>query len=225
MPHRSRRDFLTSVGAMAGAAAIPSIAGAATPEPSAPNDGPPMAAQERWDMSWLDRIQGKHKQVFDIANWDTGLSTVRNWYDAHEKVYQLRHPQLSAVVGIATQAFPINASDAMWTRFPIGDEWKVIDPATGKPALRNIFLDKREGPPPIAEASVKLLQARGAMFWQCNNALNKVAGILAARVNRPQPDVYRELRAGLNPGVTLVVAHTMAIGLSQERGCTYEKVV
>ena len=75
------------------------------------------------------------------------------------------------------------------------------------------------------EASVRTLQTRGAIFWQCNNALNKVAGILAARVNRPQPDVYKELRAGLNPGVTLVVAHTFALGMCQERGCAYEKVV
>lgn len=222
MPQRSRRDFLTSVGAMAGAAALPSLAAAA---PSTDDPLSDQVNQEQWDMSWLDRIQGKHKQVFDIANWDTGLSTVRNWYDAHQRLYGLKDAQLTAVVGIATQAFPINASDAMYTRFPIGDEWKVTDPKTGKPAMRNIFIDKREGPPPIAEATVKLLQARGAMFWQCNNALNKVAGILAARVNRPQPEVYNELRAGLNPGVTLVIAHTLALGVAQERGCTYEKVV
>lgn len=222
MPPRSRRHFLTSVGAMAGAAAIPSLAGATPPVGEL---APEEANQEQWDMTWLDRIRGRHKQVFDIANWDTGLSTVRNWYDAHQRLYGLKADQLSAVVGIATQAFPINASDAMYTRFPIGDEWKVIDPKTGKPAMRNIFLDQREGPPPIAEATVKRLQSQGAMFWQCNNALNKVAGILAARVNRPQAEVYRELRAGLNPGVTLVIAHTLALGVAQERGCTYEKVV
>lgn len=34
--------------------------------------------------------------------------------------------------------------------------------------------------------------------------------------------VRAELIAGLLPGVYLVPAHTMAIGLSQEHGCTYE---
>jgi alanine-alpha-ketoisovalerate/valine-pyruvate aminotransferase len=56
----------------------------------------------------------------------------------------------------------------------------------------------------------------------CNNALLAVAGRLAAAVHRPQPEVYQELKAGLNPGVILVPAHTMLIGLCQERGCSYE---
>ena len=228
MSDRSRRSFISTVGALAGAAALPSIA-EASPAPRVPfMDGDIAAgAQERWDMGWLDRIQGKHKQVFDVSNLEMGLIVVRNWFDGHEKVYNLRTPDVTAVVGIASTAFPINASDAMWKAFPIGAEWKVNDPATGKPAERNVFLAEAAAGTPamMAESKVPLLQKRGALFWQCNNALMGVAARLAAKVNRPQPDVYRELRAGLNPGVVLVVAHTMAIGMAQERGCTYEMIV
>jgi hypothetical protein len=35
--------------------------------------------------------------------------------------------------------------------------------------------------------------------------------------------VRAELVAGLLPGVKLIPAHTMLIGLAQEHGCTYEK--
>ena len=35
---------------------------------------------------------------------------------------------------------------------------------------------------------------------------------------------FKELIAGLNPGVKLVPAHTMALGLAQEHGCTYEQI-
>ena len=41
-------------------------------------------------------------------------------------------------------------------------------------------------------------------------------------VKRPEPEVYAELRAGLVPGVIVVPAHTMLLGLCQERGCSYE---
>ena len=34
----------------------------------------------------------------------------------------------------------------------------------------------------------------------------------------------REFLTGLNPGVKLVPAHTLLVGLAQERGFTYEKV-
>jgi hypothetical protein len=58
----------------------------------------------------------------------------------------------------------------------------------------------------------------------CNNALNAAAGRIAASVQRPQPEVYQGLRAGLNPGVLLVPAHTMLVGIVQEKGFTYEVV-
>jgi hypothetical protein len=173
-------------------------------------------------MSWLDRLTGKHKQVFDFANMDIGLLVVKNWHDAWENVYGLKHPDVNAVVGIGGDAFPVNATDPMYEKYPIGELWKVNDPDTGKPAMRNIFVESGKGI--RAGAAVRPLQARGAIFWQCNNALMGVAGRIAAAVQRPQPEVYEVLKAGLNPGVILVPAHTMLIGMCQERGCSYESL-
>jgi hypothetical protein len=51
-----------------------------------------------------------------------------------------------------------------------------------------------------------------------------VAERLAKATGQEVAATYEELRAGLNPGVRLVPAHTMAIGLVQERGCAYEKL-
>lgn len=174
-------------------------------------------------MSWLDQLTGQHKQVFDFSNLDIGLLVVKNWYDAWETVYRLRHPEVNAVIGIGGHGFPVNASDELYRKFPIGEQWKVTDPETGKPALRNIFLDGGKAPP-FAGAGVRPLQARGAIFWMCNNALAGIASQLAAAVSRPQPEVYQDLRAGLNPGVIVVPAHTMLIGICQERGCSYESL-
>jgi hypothetical protein len=212
MNRPSRRGFLTSVGALAGAAAL--LPGAASAQP---------AAQGGWDMSWLDRLTGKHRQVFDFSNLEIGLVVVKNWLDAWETVYGLKHPDVNAVVGIGGHAFAVNAGDELYRNFPIGEQWKVTDPDTGKPSLRNTFLEGGKAGPFVG-AGVRPLQARGAIFWQCNNALNGVAGQLAAAVKRPQPEVYQELKAGLNPGVILVPAHTMLIGMCQERDCSYESL-
>lgn len=210
MPRPTRRRFLTALGALAGGAVLPRTLAAA-----------PDAAQNGWDLSWLDDLRGKHRQVFDMSDMDIGLVVVRNWLDAHKSVFGLEYPQVNAVIGIGGHAFPINASDAMYTQYPIGELWKVTDPATGKPALRNIFLEGGSGPNEQG-ASVRALQARGTIFWQCNNALHGVAARIAAAVKRPAPEVYTTLRAGLNPKVILVPAHTMLIGLAQEHGCAYE---
>lgn len=100
--------------------------------------------------------------------------------------------------------------------------WQLRDPATGEWATRNIYLDHM--PAGARETGVRPLQARGAIFWQCNNALNGVAHELADDTKQPFEQVRAELLAGLNPGVRLVPAHTMVLGLAQERGFAYEQI-
>jgi hypothetical protein len=173
-------------------------------------------------MSWLNGLTGKHKQVFDLNDMD-GLRVIRNWLDAHQEVYGLAFPDLNTVVGIGGSTFPINAGDALYQKYPIGDLWKVVDPESGKPAQRNIFLEGGKTPREQG-ARVRALQARGTIFWQCNNALHGVAGRIGDAVKRPEPEVYEALKVALNPGVILVPAHTMLIGLCQEHGCAYEAV-
>ena len=133
----NRRNFMGTMGAFAGWLAV-------KPEPSRSE---PRAMG--WDMSWLDRLTGKHKQVFDFSNMEIGLFVVSNWLNAHQEVYGLKPSELSAVVGIGGHAFPVNAGDALYTKYPIGELWKVTDPTTGKPALRNICLEGGASPPEI----------------------------------------------------------------------------
>lgn len=210
MKHSSRRGFLTSVGAVAGASLIPEIAEASQ-------------AAQGWDLSFVDRFNGKHKQVFDIMDTNIGLVVIKNWLEAWESVYSLKHPDVNAIAAIAGKGFAINASDALYAKFPIGELFAVNDPATGKPATKSPFL-AGDLPGMMAGAGVRPLQARGVTFWMCNFALNAVAGRIAAAVQRPQPEVYQEVRAGLNSGVIVVPAHTMLIGIVQEKGFGYEAV-
>jgi hypothetical protein len=212
-----RRGFLArAIAGLAALGVLPTGAGAAR----GPAMGP--AAQGGWDMSWLDGLTGKHKQVFDLTD-PQALRVIRNWLDAYQDIYGLKSPQVNAVIGIAREAFTANASDALYRKFSIGELWKVNDPGTGKPALRNLYLDGGRTPKEQA-ATVRGLQARGVIFWQCNNALHGIAAMIGDAVKRPEPEVYEELRAGLVPGVIVVPAHTMLLGLCQERGCSYESL-
>jgi hypothetical protein len=208
MPYSSRRNFLTAAAAFAGSAMLPRLAGAQS------------QATGGWDLSWLDRLNGIHKQVFDVESIDSSLRVVRNWLDAHRDVLGVQASDLNAIVGIAGKAFPINASDELYRNFPVGENWKVEDPETNKPALRNVYLEGGKVP----ENTVRALQERGVVFWQCNMALKRITKDFADKLNRPEADVYAELKAGLNPGVILIPAHTMLLGLAQEKGCAYEKL-
>lgn len=217
MTGRDRRSFLSAVGALAGLAALDPRLAAATP-------ARPGGQGRQWDFTWLDRLTGTHRQVFDVGSTDIALRVVANYLDAFRDHFKLEHPEVNAVVGIAGHAFPINASDALWVKYGLGEKWEIRDPDTGTWAVRNVFA---VSPPPRGfrpSDTVPALQARGAIFWQCNNALAGIAQRFAPETGTPAPEIHRELAAGLLPGVIVVPAHTMLIGLTQERGCTYERL-
>jgi hypothetical protein len=228
---------VTGLGALVTAAAVPARAEAPRPIRHAALDPDAGSVQgtapqrptgsSEWDLSWLDQLKGKHKQLYDVGNMDvsedTPLRMPMNYLDAFRDLYHLEPPDVNVVVGIQRVAFPMNASDALWEKYQLGERWKIKDPQTGKIAARNIFLGQLPGQTSGGGAFVRPLQARGAIFWQCNIALQAVTRQLAQQTGKSPADVRADLVAGLNPGVKLVPAHTLLVGLVQERGFTYEK--
>ncbi|HEV3061155.1 MAG TPA: hypothetical protein VGY48_23110 [Vicinamibacterales bacterium] len=184
----------------------------------------PLAAQEKaaaWDLGWLDQLKGKHKQVFDLGSFELGQETPlrlpNNYLNTFKDVYRAEPPDVNVAVGIARTAFPLNASDALWKKYRLGELWKIND-ADGTPATHNVFLGAASG---SAAPAVRSLMARGVVFWQCNIALGGIASQFAHDSGTPLEKIRAELIEGLNPGVKVVPAHSMAVGLVQERGFTY----
>ena len=212
-PH-DRRSFISIVASFAGLAAARVSASQQPGSQSA-------AASSGFDMAWLDQMKGQHKQLYDLGGLELAddprpLRFARNFLDTFRDVYRLEYPDINTGVGISGPAFPMNATDRLWAKYKLGERSRIIDPATKQPAVRNIFYDG-------SEISVKAIQARGAVFWQCNVALGNVAQQLAAAFQLPVADVRADLVAGLNPGVRLMPSHVMALALAQERGFTYMK--
>lgn len=206
-----RRSFVSALISIAGFAVV-----GASAEPAGAQT--PAAPGGQWDLSWLDQLKGKHKQVYDFGGLDLSadpraLRFARNFLDTFRDVYKLEGADINTAIGISGPAFPMNASDRLWEKYGLGERSKIVDPTTKKPAVRNIFLN--------GELSVKSMHARGTVFWQCNVALGGVAQQLADATGAPVADVRADLIAGLNPGVRLVPSHVMALALVQERGFTY----
>jgi hypothetical protein len=214
VPH-DRRSFISIVASLAGLAAA-RVSAIQQPRGQSP------VASGGFDMAWLDQMKGRHKQLYDLGGLELAvdprpLRFARNFLDTFRDVYHLEYPDINTAVGISGPAFPMNASDRLWAKYKLGERSKIIDPMTKQPAVRNIFYD--DG----SNVSMKAIQARGAVFWQCNVALGVVAEQLATAYQMPLADVRADLVAGLNPGVHLMPSHVMALALAQERGFTYMK--
>jgi hypothetical protein len=206
-----RRSFFTTLASVAGLAAL-------RPGDAAAQGAPPSAGP--FDMAWLEQVKGQHKQLYDLggislAEEPRPLRFCRNFLDTFRDVYKLEHPGVNTAVGISGPAFPMNATDRLWEKYKLGERAKIIDPKMKQPAVRNVFYD--DG----SDISVKAIQARGTIFWQCNVALGGVAQQLADQFKMPFAEVREDLIAGLNPGVKLMPSHVMALALAQERGFTY----
>src|SRR4051812_29560096 len=101
-----RRAFIATVAAATGLAAI-SASGAAAQAPAAQSSAPQL------DLSWLDPLKGKHKQVFDYGSWDLSQDTrpfrfVRNYIDSHKEMNHLEPPEVNAAIGISRPSFAAN---------------------------------------------------------------------------------------------------------------------
>jgi hypothetical protein len=205
--------------------AVASLTGLLVARLSADQQPAAQAAARRaneFDMAWLNQVKGRHKQLYDLGGLELSveprpLRFTRNFLDTFRDVDHLEYPDINTAVGISGPAFPMNASDRLWAKYKLGERSKIVDPMTKQPAVRNIFYD--DG----SDISVKAIQARGTLFWQCNVALGNVAQQLATAFQMPLADVRADLVAGLNPGVRLMPSHVMALALAQEKGFTYFK--
>ena len=220
-----RRTFL---GKVAGTAAV-LAAGSVLPaelRAAVPRSAARAAPPGDWDMSWVDRITGDHRQVFDapaIGEADA-LHQARTWIAGFKEVYGTPDADMHGVLVFRHKAIPMVVNDAMWAKYHLGKANEQKDPASGKPAERNPFLNSNGGPKDKygliwPDGGLDTLITRGQVVLACNMALRFMSGEVARKAKLEAKAVYTELRANLVPGVTLMPSGIFAVTRAQEAGC------
>jgi intracellular sulfur oxidation DsrE/DsrF family protein len=234
--HTNRRGFLGRMLTAAGAVSLPFAAARPLAAEGAVRQGPD---------AWLNEVRGTHRCLFDFNAHKKGVGL--DHMNAFVSTYQSAYNTGPTAVGVVGTFYGIgpNASiimgfdDFVWQKYQIGAYAELSD-ASGRPYTRNVFNSPTEadghllaqamGIPMIeglgaalVECSVASLQARGAKFLMCANALAGWTYELAARGKGAQPAIMDELRAHLLPGVTIVPAMVIAIEKAQEAGIRYNK--
>ncbi len=206
-----RRAFLESISVGAAALAMPFAAALAEPN----------GARAPWSDAWLDKITGKHKQFFDAVSTNDGfgLAFAAGFLNLNHEAYGLTDKDLSAVVGFRHFAMPMALSDAMWSKYKIGEAFKVNDPATKAPATRNPFIHADGVPAPGSD--IPTLVNRGVIFTVCNVALTKISERFAPAAGTTAAAAKQEWTEALLPGMNLVPIGVLAVNRAQEKGCTY----
>jgi hypothetical protein len=109
----------------------------------------------------------------------------------------------------------------MWEKYKIGGSFKIIDPETKAPAVKNPFLHPKAGVLPIDDIALDRLLARGVIFGACNVALQVQSKMLAGNAGVSAEEAAKEWAANVVPRITIIPSGTWGVNRAQEGGCSY----
>jgi hypothetical protein len=213
--HGSRRDFLglAATAAAAGIGTMVTTTAAVAASDSASTDF----------TRWLDSITGTHKQLYDMPELNGGFGLVWSWafFMTGAEAYGVPDNHLGVVMVLRHNALPLALNDSVWAKYKLGEAFKIEDPDTKAPAVRNPYYLK-PGTIPVADASLQKLIARPNMkVAVCNLAITFYSGMVAQKMGLKHDDVKKDWTQAVFPGIQIVPSGVVACNGAVSRGCVY----
>ena len=164
---------------------------------------------------WPGQLKGRHRQVFDIYEINGGfpLGFTNNYLTPNESA--------TAVLIFRHKGLPYALDSSMWEKYKVGESFKILDPETKAPAVKNPWFHPKSGVLQNEDIALDRLWARGTVMGACAVALRGQSRRLAANAGVSAEEALKEWTANLIPGVTVIPSGTWGVNRAQEAGCTY----
>jgi hypothetical protein len=216
-----RRQFLGWFGASAFVAASAPLAALEPPERPRQPEQP---VDDSWDMSWVDRITGKYRAVFDSPELSEGAALWRAsmWRDQYKEVYGVERAEMTPVLVIRHGAISMAMDDGYWAEFRVGKEEKLKNQTTKKWEVANPFRVNAPGTPErYATYSLEGFMGSGGIVLACNLAFQQVVWNYRQAAKLSREEATARARERLIPGIILQPSGVFATLRAQEAGCGY----
>lgn len=176
--------------------------------------------------AWMAKLNARYRQYFDATTVNDGfpLAYAYNWAKTMRETYNLKPTEVQAIVGFRHFGVAPALTDQMWAKYKLGEFFKLTDPKTGKPAVRNFYNNSTAGDMMFPDANVSAMLRGGHIVVACNLALTAFSGMSAkaAGLSMTPEAAHKEWLANLVPGVSPVPSGVLAVHRAQEKGkCTY----
>jgi len=111
----------------------------------------------KWKLAELEKLvqdPARIKQLYDVVQIGDGkfLSNIKNSFDGLQFGFGIPERQIKIAAALHGPANMLNYDDYIWEKYQIGEWLKVTDPATGKPAMKNLFYKSKSGLMPESAA-------------------------------------------------------------------------
>ena len=199
-----RRSFFGRIAAMA-ALGLSGFASTPLRAQPAADDGP----------NWPGELKGRHRQVFDVYDINDGfpLGFTNNFLAPNQSA--------TAVLIFRHKGLPFALNHSIWAKYKVGETFKIIDPETKEPAVKNPYFEPKAGVLQNNEMALDRLLAKGSVFGACAVAMRGQSRRLASNAGVTPEEALKEFTANVIPGVTVIPSGTWGVNRAQEAGCTY----
>ena len=191
-----------------------------------------------WKLAEFEKLvkdPARLKQLYDVVQIGDGkfLNNIKNSLNGLQFGFGIPERQIKIVAALHGPANMLNYDGYVWRKYQIGEWLKVTDPATGKPAVTNLFYNSKSGlkqesaakdPDDLnsiyQDTSIEALRSRGAQFLSCHTALEEQVRVLISRnkLSQSPEEIVKDMLAHTVPGVLVVTSMVAAIALLQAEG-------
>jgi hypothetical protein len=218
-----RREFLERLAVGTAFLAGAPLSGVKLPWAAA---APIAEAPDPWDVSWVDKITGKYRGVFDSPEIEGGEGAfrARTWIRQYGQVMKTDPKDMSAVIVLRARGIALAMSQEFWDTYEVAKLKKVIDVDTNEPIAKNPVLlsaSRNEVPKQFEDYMLPQQIEAGTIVLGCNLALGNMVSLVVDKTKKSRPDARKEVLAAIVPGVILQPSGVFAAMRAQDAGCKY----
>lgn len=172
--------------------------------------------------TWLGKLKGKHRQLFDCMMPDGGMPLA--WtrvFLMTNKAVGVPDKDYSAVLILRHEAIPLALENRLWEKYKLGETFKVNDGESKMPATRNMFWMPPPKALPLPGMALNELLDSGVLIGACDMALTVYSMKAAATMNMTAEECKKDWVSGVLPGIQIVPSGVLAVNRAQQHGCTY----
>lgn len=212
-----RRDFLSLATGLLGAASLSAIdvEGAIAQSPA-----------RGWDLSWIKRLTGKYRAVFDVPVIEDGYGVWRAaiWRRQYATIFGVPEESLNTVLVLRHDGIALALNNAFWEKYGIAKKWEVHDPASRRPFPRNPVIERTGAaalPGEFAGFTLEDLLRGGTIVLACSLALRDCAQLVSDQDKIGPEEAMAKVRQMMVPGVINQPSGVFAVVLAQDSGCRF----
>lgn len=219
---QDRREFLERIATGAMLATFPASvdALAAFRSPAA------SATAEEFDLTWVNRVTGKYRAVFDVPEIDSGYGVWRAsiWVKQYMDILKAAARDCSPVLVLRHKGIALAMTQAFWDAYGVAKENTVMHPITQQGTDRNPALlssSRNEVPAEMDDVALDKFISRGGIALACNLAFDDMIQLVSKKDGTTGDAARKTALAGIVPGVILQASGVFAALHAQDAGCKY----